>query len=486
MVLSSCAFQTSKVQHEQPDDVYWNSSDNQDKVKTLDDVKFEQNPPASPKQPKPIQQPRQPKQLQESSVQDEAVGVEPNDEARAEAAYQAWNQQRLANKQTNGGSSDAKAVQEIQSLAPSNANQTPQAYNINNYNNYYYNNNGLRRNGLRYRSRWYNSPSSYNMYGGSYLGWNNFSGWQFGYQWPHYYTGWISPYCFQPVGPICGYNPYFNNYYGHHNPYFSNYYGYGYGYGNPWGGYYWPWHSSSEKNNNPSKSRPREMVGGAGKDHSDQNGGMISPGSKPFLGKKENDATNGSGTGKVNQPGLSIPSQQVVPTVSTPIQAKPYEQPGLPIQQPVDNTHAIPAISQPVSASPNHYSDKSFRIDETNPGGGKLIRGDNGPVYVPPRDHASQSMPEPTAQPGNFQGIRTPSVQPNRGYVPERNQSVQSIQSPAPRNEFPSRTQERIEYQAPAPQKSSGGFGGFSNGSGSGSSSGNSGNRSNAPISRPR
>ena len=52
MGLGSCAFQTSRVQHEQPDDVYWKGSNDQDKIKTLDDVKFEKQPAVLPKQPK--------------------------------------------------------------------------------------------------------------------------------------------------------------------------------------------------------------------------------------------------------------------------------------------------------------------------------------------------------------------------------------------------------------------------------------------------
>ncbi len=487
--LSSCSYPNYRLQHEQPDDVYWKSSDSQQKEKSLDDVKFEQAPSTPPqKQPS---KPRQPKQLQESSLQEEAVGVEPNDEARAEAAYQAWNQQRLSNNQNSTANSQTNTIQELQ---PATAPQNSQPFTVNNYNNNYFSNNRSFRTGLRYNSRWLNPSMNDFYFGNSYFGWNDFSGWQFGYQWPVFNSMWGAPLWHQPFGNYWGFNPFFNNFGFYNqfyspwcNPFYPNYFGYA----NPWIGYYSPWFRTHERNLNPSRSRPRESIGSSGQDHSNPNGGMLNPGTRPFLGKKESDEATVSGQGKMRNPGMALPKQQAAPAVSVPIEAKPNTNPGLPMQQPADNTqpsvNGIPPVNNPVYADPSNYRDKSFRGEESLQDGGKLINGSNGPIYVPPRDNVSQTMPERSTQPNRIQGIGNQEMQPNRGYIPDRNQSIQQIQSPAPRNEFPSRVHERIEYQAPAssPQRNGGGFNGFSNGSGGGGSN-SSGNRSGGSISRPR
>lgn len=492
MGLSSCSYPKYRLQHEQADDVYWNSSDNQEKSKTLDDVKFDR--PAAPATPKAPKQPKQPKQLQESSTDDEAVGVDPNEDARAEAAYQAWNQQRIAGNQQT--SNNANQNQEL----PAQTYTTTNPNTVNNYTNYnYYSGyNGYNRHGLRYRSRWYAQPNFFNNT--PYWGWNNFSGWQFSYNCPSFYQPWVNPYCGPTFGPNWGYNPYcYPNYYGNFNfgygfgnGYFNNwynpYYPYNYRYYSPWaGGYYRPGGPVHEKNTNPSRSRPRESIGNAGKDHNDQSPGMINPGN-PFFGKKANNEGVENGTGKIGQPNISNTQPSRVPPVSSPIQNKPTAPNNNPAHQNIEPinpvANPIVPVQNPVSASPNQNREKSFRYETIGADDGKLIQGNNGPVYVPPRDHAQQVPAMQPSYPQNNANNR------NQGYIPDRSQNIQQIQAPpSNRNDFNSnsRVQERIEYQAPAPQRNqgSGGFGGFSNGSGGGGSN-NSGNKSGGSISRPR
>jgi hypothetical protein len=211
---------------------------------------------------------------------------------------------------------------------------------------------------------------------------------------------------------------------------------------------------------------------------------MINPGN-PFFGKKANNEGVENGTGKIGQPNISNTQPSRVPPVSSPIQNKPTAPNNSPAHQNIEPinpvANPIVPVQNPVSASPDQNREKHFRYETIGADDGKLIQGNNGPVYVPPRDHAQQVPAMQPSYPQNNANNR------NQGYIPDRSQNIQQIQAPpSNRDDFNSnsRVQERIEYQAPAPQRNQG-SGAFSNGSG-GRGSNNSGNKSGGSISRPR